>query len=205
MENIGLLESIWFSDPHSDYCSSLCSNCNVQYSNSLQILQNRLARVLVSADIRTRIIDQINTLNWNKLDQRWKLHLLHFFKCLKGDAPVYLSPPFSFATHSHHTRGQTFNTLIVPSWKYHSGKITFYYRASKLWNNLPNDVCCNDKSMSLHFLKKFWLLYNELYYIFYVCFIYLFITFLKGKLCWYFNKVQLDVPILYLLTKLQLL
>ena len=48
--------------PHFDYCSSVWSNCNVQFVNSLQILQNRLARVLVSADIRTRIIDLMNTL-----------------------------------------------------------------------------------------------------------------------------------------------
>ena len=71
--------------PHIDYFSSVWSNCNVQYVNSLQILQNRLARVLVSADIRTRIIDLKNTLNWNTPDQRWKLHiLLTTFKCLKG-------------------------------------------------------------------------------------------------------------------------
>ena len=97
----------------------------------------------------------MNTLNWSKLDQRWKLHiLLRTFKCLKGDAPVYLSSQFSFATHSHHTRGQTFNTLIVPSWKNNSGKRTFYYRASKLWNNLPNDVRYNYKSMSMLSFKE---------------------------------------------------
>ena len=141
--------------PHFDYCSSVWSNCNVQYLNSLQILQNRLARVLVSADIRTRIIDLMNTLNWSKLDQRWKLHILFTtFKCLKGDAPVYLSSQFSFATHSHHTRGQAFNTLIVPSWKNNSGKRTFYYRASKLWNNLPNDIHYNYKSMSMLSFKE---------------------------------------------------
>ena len=111
---------------------------------SLQILQNRLARVLVSADIRTRIIDLMNTLNWSKLDQRWKLLLLFTtFKCLNRKAPVYLSSQFSFATHSHYTRGQTFNFLIIPSWKYNSGKRTFYYRASKLWNNLSNDIRYN--------------------------------------------------------------
>ena len=46
--------------PHVDYCSSVWSSCNVQYANSQQILQNRLTRVLVSADIRTRIINQFS-------------------------------------------------------------------------------------------------------------------------------------------------
>ena len=55
----------------------------------------------------------------NKLDQRWKLHLLlKTFKCLKGNGPVYLSSQLSLATHFHHTRCQSFiNTL------FHLGKI----------------------------------------------------------------------------------
>ena len=175
--------------PQLDYCSSVWSNFNVHYANSLQTLQERLSRVLVSADIRTRIIDLMNTLNWSKLDQRWKLHLLTTLKCLLGDAPAYLSSQFSFATHSHYTRGQICNTLIVPYWKNNSGKRIFCYRASKLWDNLPNDTRYNYKSMSMHSFKE---VLTALYCISNVYFIYLnFIAFLKGKLCWYFNKVLL--------------
>ena len=58
-----------FVMPHFDYCSSVWSNCNVQYANNLQFLQNRLVWVLVSADIRTRIIDLMNTVDWNKFDK----------------------------------------------------------------------------------------------------------------------------------------
>ena len=99
--------------PHFDFvveCGLIVMfNTSIVYRFS----KNRLARVLVSADIRTRIVDLMNTLNWSKLDQRWKRHiLLTFFKCLKGDAPVYLSSQFSLATHSHHTRGQTFLKLL---------------------------------------------------------------------------------------------
>ena len=170
--------------PHFDYCSSVWSNCNVQYVNSLQTLQNRLARVLVSADIRTRIIDLhvMNTLNWSKLDQRWKLHiLLTTFKCLKGDAPVYLLSQFSFATHSHHTRGRV-KLLIL--WLFHLGKIilgkehfitgqasygTIY---QMIYVIIINQWAC-------FLLKKFWL--SELYCVSYVYFIYLnFIAFPKG-------------------------
>ena len=41
--------------PHFDYCSSVWSNFSMHHSNELQILQNRLARVLLSADIRTSV------------------------------------------------------------------------------------------------------------------------------------------------------
>ena len=39
--------------PHFDYCSSVWSNFSMHYRNELQILQIRLAHVLLSADIRT--------------------------------------------------------------------------------------------------------------------------------------------------------
>ena len=36
--------------PHFDYCSTVWSNCSAHLSNSLQILHNRLARILLTAD-----------------------------------------------------------------------------------------------------------------------------------------------------------
>ena len=45
-------------------------------------------------------------------------------------------------------------TIIVPTWKNKSGKRIFCYRASKLWNNLPNDIRYNYKSMSIHSFKE---------------------------------------------------
>ena len=41
--------------PHFDYCSSVWSNFSICHGNELQILQNRLARVLLTADIRTPV------------------------------------------------------------------------------------------------------------------------------------------------------
>ena len=53
-----------------------------------------------------------------------------------------------------YTRGQTFNTLFVPSCKNNSGKRTFYYRVSKLWNHLSNDIRYNYESMSILSFKE---------------------------------------------------
>ena len=49
--------------PHFGYCSPVWSNCKAEFSNSLQILQNKLARVLLSADIRTSVDDLMMALN----------------------------------------------------------------------------------------------------------------------------------------------
>jgi hypothetical protein len=143
--------------PHLDYCSPVWSNCNMEHSNTLQILHNRLARIILSADIRTPISDLMNSLNWAKLDERWmNQHLIMVFKCLKGSAPQYLSSQFVFTSniHSKGTRSQSFNNLHVPPWKIAAGKKTFHYRASKLWNGLPVTIRSNYDSMSLNVFKN---------------------------------------------------
>ena len=139
--------------PLIDYCSSVWSNCNVQYSNSLQILHNRLARILLSADSRTLVNDLMTTLSWNKLEQRWNDQLLiTTFKCLQGNAPSYLSSNFLFSdsAHSKGTRSQTFKCLLLPPWKTNPGRRSFHFRAANRWNKLTNDIRLNFSTMTTH-------------------------------------------------------
>ena len=136
-----------------DYCSSVWSNCNVQYSNSLQILHNRLARILLSADSRTSVNDLMTKLSWNKLEQRWNDQLLiTTFKCLQGNAPSYLSSNFLFSdsAHSKGTRSQTFKCLLLPPWKTNPGRRSFHFRAVNRWNKLSNDIRLNFSTMTTH-------------------------------------------------------
>ena len=123
---------------------------------ALQILQNKLARVLLSADIRTPISDMMNTLCWDKLHERWNKQLLVIvFKCLHHNAPSYLSSQFIFTSsiQSKCTRSQSCNTLVLPFWNNNQGKQTFYNRGASLWNRLPPDVRSKLTSMSLNMFK----------------------------------------------------
>ena len=161
----GLMQAIW-SHTYSDHCprSRLWTCTHKPWSqthnhhNHLQILQNKLARVLLHADIRTPIDKMMEDLNWVKLDCRWSQQLLIVtFKCLKEIAPVYLSYCFTF-THSAHgrtTRSQCSNSLVVPPWNIAAGKRTFHYRAASLWNRLPVDVRSKFTDMSLNEFKSF--------------------------------------------------
>ena len=140
--------------PLFDYCSSVWSNCNVQYSNSLQNLHNtnRLARILLSADSRTSVNDLMTKLSWNNLEQRWNDQLLiTTFKCLQGNAHSYLSPNslFSDSAHSKGTRSQTFKCLLPP-WKTNSGRRSFHFRAVNRWNKLSNGIRLNFSTMTTH-------------------------------------------------------
>ena len=123
--------------PHFDYCSHTGSNCSLTLSSRLQILLNNLARIILSADIRTHIDSMMTTLKWLTLDQRWNNHILvMLFKCLTDKAPDYLCSQFSFthSTHDHGTRGNSSNSLVVPNYKHNSGMRTFHVRAANLWN-----------------------------------------------------------------------
>jgi len=143
--------------PNFDYCSSVWSNCSNELSNSLQILHNRLARIILSADIRTPVNDMMSMLKWNKLNDRWSIQMLVLiFKCIKGIAPDYLSSQFNFMhnMHSKGTRSQTNFALYEPSWNINAGKRTFQSRAAKTWNSLPADIRCNYESMSLTQFKN---------------------------------------------------
>lgn len=143
--------------PHFDYCSPVWSNCSGELANSLQILQNRLARIILSADIRTPTDEMMDKLNWIKLDKRWYNQLLVIvLKCIKDQAPSYLSSNLTF-THSVHnieTRGQISNMLYLPKWNSNSGKRTFNVRAVKIWNDLPSNIRSNFNTMSLSMLKN---------------------------------------------------
>lgn len=143
--------------PYFDYCSPVWSNCNLKFSNVLQVLQNKLARVLLSADIRTPVDNLMCDLNWDNLDKRWKTQLLQIvFKCLKCDAPSYISSQFIFTSkiHSKNTRSQASNTLVMPSFKIKPGKRTFRYRGSSAWNSIPAKDRCNLSNIKLDSLNS---------------------------------------------------
>ena len=142
--------------PNFDYCSSVWSNCGTELSNSLQILHNRLARIVLSADIRTPVNDMMSILQWNKLNDRWSNQMLVLiFKCLKGMDPSYISSHFNFmySMHSKGTRSQTNFDIHEVSWNINAGKRTFTSRAAKIWNSLSADIKCNYESMSLSQFK----------------------------------------------------
>jgi len=143
--------------PHFDYCSPVWTNCNQELKTKMQRLQNRLARIILSADIRTPINDMMDLLHWLKLNDRWTNHMLIIiFKCLNGIAPNYLSSKFTFTNsiHNYSTRTQTSNNIVVPRSFSNTGMRTFHTRAAYLWNSLPRDVRLNFDSVSINQFKN---------------------------------------------------
>ena len=143
--------------PHFDYGSTVWSNFSAEFHNKLQVLHNNLARIILSADIRTPTNDMMDILKWVKLDKRWHNHLtLIVFKCLRNLSPSYISAQFEFVhnSHSHLTRNHTSNTLAVPKFKSNSGLRTFHVRAAYAWNSLPSAVRIELENMTVHQFKS---------------------------------------------------
>ena len=142
--------------PHFDYASSVWSNCSANDQNNLQVLHNRLARTILSADIRTPIDDLLSSVNWIRLCDRWSNHMLILiFKCIKDMCPDYLCNQFRFVhnIHDHITRSHTTNTLVVPKCNSNSGKRTFLVRAASLWNNITPSIRADLDNLTLSQFK----------------------------------------------------
>ena len=136
--------------PHFDYGSTVWSNFSCELHKKLQTLHNQLARTILSADIRTPIIDMMNELKWIKLNERWENHLLILiFKCLTNLSPSYLSSQFKFVNHAYSTRISSTNSLVVPRFNSNSGQHTFHVRAANSWNSISSQIRSDLYSISL--------------------------------------------------------
>ena len=89
--------------PHFDYRSTVWSNFSTEFHNKLQVLNNNLEKIILSADIRTPINEMMDALEWVRLDKRWHDQLLLIiFKCLtvvactSGNLVIQVQHGFSF-------------------------------------------------------------------------------------------------------------
>ena len=138
------LETIYKSliQPHFDYCDIVWSNLNVSQSLRLRKLQNRAARVILSANYDARSADFLESLQWDNLSQRRdKRMALLMCKTLQNKTPNYLRNMFSFAnTGSGYDTRQRERKLALPKPRTDYLKKSFQYRGSRLCNPLPYDL-----------------------------------------------------------------
>ena len=82
-------------EPCLDYCSVVWENISDQLTNKLQILQNRAARVITSADYRMPTNELLTKLGWSSLEEkRDKQKALVMFKIMNGLTLAYLKDIF---------------------------------------------------------------------------------------------------------------
>ena len=83
--------------PHFDYCNVVWGNCNKGLSEKLQRLQNRAARILISASYDSNLDDLFRALGWRRLYyQRLEQKSILMYKTLRSMTPGYLRSRFVY-------------------------------------------------------------------------------------------------------------
>ena len=127
--------------PHFDYCNEVWGNCNKGLSDKLQKLQNRAARILMSAGYDSNLDDLFRALGWRKLcHQRLDKKSIMMYKTLNGMTPEYLRSSFVFRDNLNYHLRNTENTLTLPQPRTDYLKKSFSYSGAQLWNSLPIEL-----------------------------------------------------------------
>ena len=128
--------------PHFDYCNVVWGNCNKGLSEKLQRLQNRAARILMSASYDSNLDDLFRALGWRRLHyQRLEQKSILMYKTLHGMTPDYLRSRFVYRDNARAYRlRNTENKLVLPQPRIDYLKRSFLYSGAQLWNNLPVDL-----------------------------------------------------------------
>ena len=136
---------------HFDYCcSSWYFNLSTKLKRKLQTTQNKIVRFITDLPPRSHIgqleLDKIKYLNVE--DRVNQLCLNHMYKVKTGSSPCYLRELFKEVStvHNFNTRNRNYN-FNVPFVKGIASN-SFFFRATKLWNLLPNKIKCSTSYMS---------------------------------------------------------
>ena len=139
------LRKIYFAciQPTIDYAITVWGNTTLENISKVQRLQNFAARILANNFdyISFRGLDILKSLKIMNVNQRIVyFNLILMFKCIHGLAPDYLCDQIlmSFEVSERNTRFNDFNNVYIPFPRKDILKTSFMFKASQLWNGMPN-------------------------------------------------------------------
>ena len=137
-----------------DYCNSLLYGVSGSNLNKLQRVQNSLARIVLSSDIRSNAKQNLADLHWLPIRARvhYKIALLTF-KSITTHRPTYLSDLLQFRTSSRHLRSNDHCLLHDAGARTVFGSRAFCHAAPTVWNSLPANLTDNFNNMLLSGFK----------------------------------------------------
>ena len=129
--------------PYIDYCcSSWFSGLGVRLQSRFCALQQKMVRFIHSSHPMQHVdLSDLRALSWLSIPDRVNFFkLTHLFKIRHDLAPSYLTSQFTSVSsvHSHQTRGSVLNYHLSKSLS--KAPTSFCFSASKLWNELPNEI-----------------------------------------------------------------
>ena len=123
------------------YCSSVWANTSTKNIAKLQSVQNFAARIVTGIRKYDHITPALKQLDWLPVDYMLKYKdAVMTFKCLNDLAPSYLARRFVSRSQTHDRDTRCKDELQIPLYRTASGQRSFLYRATKLWNELEDDI-----------------------------------------------------------------
>lgn len=146
--------------PHLVYAIELFGNATARNLKPLQILQNKLLRILQLKPSRAHSVDLFTEFDTFRLCDLYELSLLKLTHKIIHH-PAHL--PFIFQNyltfnqdiHCYNTRGK--NDIFVHHIKTNRGSKVFKFRSHQLWNHLPIHIKETDS------MPQFWRSIKSLY------------------------------------------
>ena len=152
------------------YLIPLWSGCENYLLNSLQIVQNKAARLVTKCGKRTPIKSLLSQCGWLSVAQLSVYHsLLLVYKILSSKSPMYLYTKLQGAQEARHyeTRfvwNRRRNLSIVLDDESQAGckiaKKSFKYRATDQWNKLPLSIREEQNLLKFKTKLRLWVLKN---------------------------------------------
>lgn len=148
--------------PHIDYCSSMLFMNTDSELSKLQVLQNKVMRLILKCSKYTHIKDMLSALNFQSVKQRIIFNtLVLIFKIKNQLLPNYLNSILKLNSDVHERSMRRRSQFRLPLFLRSRSQNSVFYRGLKLFNELPDEIrrCVNlmqfKKSCSIYVKMNF--------------------------------------------------
>ena len=133
-----------FVEPYFRYCNTVWGRCGKSYTDKLQTLQNRAARIVtrVSYEDADHAI-LLRELEWLSISQMIEYDSLSLiYKIKNGHAPGHTRQMFEGCEdiHNHKTRSVSSGNFYIKKMNTAKGQTRFAYSGTMAWNNLQESL-----------------------------------------------------------------
>ena len=135
------------------YCLPVFGGCDKSEMEALQIMQNKAARLVTHAQLRTSRMEIFNEVGWLTVNQLVFYHsAISTFRIRQAKEPEYL--------HSIMAKDNRADRIIVPNTNLTLAKNSYCYRAGSQWNSLPEHIRRNSRIGQFKSQLKKWIHQN---------------------------------------------
>ena len=135
------------------YCLPVFGGCDKNELDTLQIMQNKAARLVTNSGLRTHRHELYRKTGWLTVRQLIYYHTaLCTFRIRVNQEPEYLCQVMD--------RNNRFNKIIVPNTRLSLALNSYCFRGASQWNRLPENIRCCTEVRKFKSLLRSWIISN---------------------------------------------